>query len=111
MLETEHQHVPQKGKKQGNQSSKKLNQTAYLNTTQLRHQELLKAQIEASHKNAGAKNVMGPFIIQAPKQNAHQVGPGIPNMKMLANQLGSSSATNKAKKAFNFELEVQQKTK
>lgn len=55
--------------------------------------------------------MMGPYIIQTNKQNAQQVGPGIPNMKMLANQLGSSSATNKAKKAFNFELDVQQKTK
>lgn len=111
LLETDQQFPAQKGKKQAIQSSKKLNQTTYLNTTQLRHQELLKAQIEANQKSIGPKNMMGPYIIQTNKQNAHPVAPGIPNMKMLANQLGSSSATNKAKKAFNFEIDVQQKMK
>ena len=38
---------------------------------------------------------------------AQQVVQGVPNMKFYQ-QMGSSSATNKAKKAFNFELDPSQ---
>lgn len=54
---------------------------------------------------------IGPYIIHNSKHLAQQVVQGIPNAKLFSNIHGSSSATNKAKKAFNFDLENQSKIK
>ena len=72
-------------------------------------QEMIQKHNNEGH-NVGMGNI-GPYIIQNNKQLAQQVVQGVPNAKLFTQIHGSSSATNKAKKAFNFELDNQQKMK